>query len=242
MNKPFRLRKFSVQQDHAPMKVNTDALLLGGWISGLALSDCLRILDVGTGTGIIALMLAQAYPEATVHALDISPEALMDARVNFVQSTYADRLEVQQQDFLLYDSDEKYNLIVSNPPYFKADAIVSPEHGRRLARTESADGMDLESFMHRASSLLSSHGFLALITPVDRLDDLRHIATQTCLRLVEHLAVHSSPNVPVRSLTLWQPISLGESLKRTTLSSTCIMMQSRESHVLYKSLLAEYLL
>lgn len=108
------------------MKVNTDALLLGGWISGLALSDCLRILDVGTGTGIIALMLAQAYPEATVHALDISPEALMDARVNFLQSTYADRLEVQQQDFLLYDSDEKYDLIVSNPHTSRQMLLLVP--------------------------------------------------------------------------------------------------------------------
>lgn len=242
MSKPFCLRTFSIRQEHAPMKVNTDALVLGAWLAGLSLPENLRILDVGTGTGIIALMLAQAYPTAMVHALDISPDAIQDARANVEQSQYGDRLQVMLQDFLQYHPEQSYDLIVSNPPYFRADALACPEYKRRLARAESAEGMDLMRFMMKASSLLAPKGLLGLITPVNRLDDLRHIATQTCLRLVESLAVHSYPNVPVRSLTLWQAIELDAPLKRTALSSTCIATQTRESHVLYKSLLREYLL
>lgn len=204
----FRLQQFTVRQAHTAMKVGTDAILLGAWVASLDLSPVRRILDVGTGTGILALMLAQRYPSATVLGVDIEAGALIDACHNVASSPFAHQISVLEQSFLSLDTSTRYDLIISNPPYYHTSGISSPTRSRWLARQEEAQGLGLYSLISRASSLVEPHGCLCLVFPHDRLDDVRLYATQSLL-YIEHLClVYSMPEVPIRYLACLRPLSL----------------------------------
>ena len=121
----FRFKQFSVANRLAAMKVGTDGVLLGAWCG---VEGCRTVLDVGTGSGLIALMIAQRCPEAHVTALDIVPEAVAEAAENAAASPWGDRITVMEADFNRAVADRllpRYDLIVSNPPYFPT-AINSP--------------------------------------------------------------------------------------------------------------------
>lgn len=108
----FRFKKFEILQDRCAMKVGTDGVLLGAWASGGT-----RILDIGCGTGLIALMMAQRFPAAQVVGIDIDEEACGQARENVAASSFSDRIDVAHcrlQDY----SGEEFDAIVSNPPFF----------------------------------------------------------------------------------------------------------------------------
>src|ERR1035437_1092252 len=121
----FQFKQFSVDQSGCAMKINTDGVLLG------AITDAdhpAAILDIGTGTGVIALMLAQRFADAEIDAVEIDPEAAKTAEVNFEASPFADRLNIYASGFEDYFDvypDRKYNLIVSNPPFYVA-SLKSP--------------------------------------------------------------------------------------------------------------------
>ena len=126
----FRFKQFAVEQDDVAMKVGTDGVLLGAW------ADCngaKRILDIGTGTGVIALMLAQRNAEAEVQAVEIDETATRRARSNFDLSPWAERLTVENCAVQEFAPAEKFDLIVSNPPYF-VDSLLPPDAKRSTAR------------------------------------------------------------------------------------------------------------
>lgn len=114
--KPFRFQQFSVQQSKNVFRVGTDGVLLGALCS---LSSPKNILEVGTGSGLISLMLAQRESSAKILAIDINSEAIELAGINFKNSPFSDRLEIKFQDFKNFESDEKFDLIVCNPPFSK---------------------------------------------------------------------------------------------------------------------------
>ncbi|MDO4692793.1 MAG: methyltransferase [Porphyromonadaceae bacterium] len=204
MSRDFHLKQFSIRQQRAAMKVGTDAIILGSWLATLGLNPQ-SFLDVGAGTGIIALMLAQRYPEAYGIALDLEPNAILDARDNISASPFASRLEAVQADFLAWTS-EPYDLIVSNPPYFEADGIRSPVQKRQMARHEMRGGLNLRSLMQHASTLLTPSGALALVTPWDRESDLRLYGAEYLLRPDLLVRVFASKDKPIRLLSLWRRI------------------------------------
>ena len=126
----FRFKQFAVRQDRCPMKVGTDGVLLGAWAE--VRPGDRRMLDVGTGTGLIALMLAQRSA-ARITAVDIDVECATQAAENFAASPWADRLDAVSVAVQRYDPVEKFDLIVSNPPYY-VDSLLSPDEGRNTAR------------------------------------------------------------------------------------------------------------
>ena len=126
----FRFKQFAVRQDRCPMKVGTDGVLLGAWAE--VRPGDRRMLDVGTGTGLIALMLAQRSA-AWITAVDIDVECATQAAENFAASPWADRLDAVSVAVQRYDPVEKFDLIVSNPPYY-VDSLLSPDEGRNTAR------------------------------------------------------------------------------------------------------------
>lgn len=152
------------------MKVGTDGTLLGVWVG---LSEGGSILDVGTGTGLIALMMAQRFPKAHVVGIDIDAEAVIQARENVALSPFADRIDIQHADFATYPSPTKFNIIVSNPPYF-TDALLSPDAQRTLARHagshpllgEVGGGFTYRLLIQRSRNLLCDDGELSVIIPV----------------------------------------------------------------------------
>lgn len=156
-NDYFRFREFTVRQSRCAMKVGTDGCLLGAWAVGGA-----TVLDVGTGTGLIALMMAQRYADAVVDAIDIEPEACAQAVENVEASPFAQRIRVSQADVRHWQG--AYSAIVCNPPFF-SDSLVSPDRQRSMARhTLTLSYRELAECSH---SLLSDDGRLSVIVPYD---------------------------------------------------------------------------
>jgi tRNA1Val (adenine37-N6)-methyltransferase len=158
----FQFRQFTVHQDRCAMKVGTDGTLLGAWAS-LGVPDG-RILDIGTGTGLIALMMAQRFPKSHVTAIDIDTEAVGQARENVVSSPFSERIRVEQADVRSFQSDGLYDAIVSNPPYF-SHALECPDSQRTMARHTTS--LSYESLMSSAYHLLSEEGRFSVIIPDD---------------------------------------------------------------------------
>lgn len=187
----FEFKQFTVTQAQSAMKIGTDGVILGA----MAGTGCapLRILDVGTGTGLIALMMAQRFSNATVDALDIDPLAAAEATLNFNYSEFNRRLTCVSCDFLEFDSGSQYDLIVSNPPFFKED-LQSPDFRRAVARHESS--LPLDKFFKKGAGLLSSSGTIWVILPVNVVDEARFeasLAGLNCLYECEVSTVESKP-------------------------------------------------
>jgi tRNA1Val (adenine37-N6)-methyltransferase len=171
----FQFKKFTVIQEKAAMKVGTDAVLLGAWtpIKNYANS----ILDVGTGTGIIALMLAQRCEATQIDALEIEQEAYEEAVQNFENSHWNDRLfcyHASVRDMIEYP-DCEYDLIVCNPPFY-SENYPSPNEQRNLARFQEA--MPFEDLIELSDLLLSENGNLCVIIPYTEVEKFCTIALQ----------------------------------------------------------------
>lgn len=162
MNKPFKFKQFIVEQDKCAMKVGTDGVLLGAWAS--IQHDPKSILDIGTGTGVIALQLAQRSDAELIDALEIDENAYEQAVENFESSLWNDRLFCYHISLTEYaiEEDEKYDLIVSNPPFYNDD-FESNNKSRNTARFTSA--LSFDNLISSVSFLLSDSGIFSVIIP-----------------------------------------------------------------------------
>lgn len=161
MSKPFVFKQFHVAHDLSAMKVGTDGVLLGAWTTASART----ILDVGTGSGLIALMLAQKNAEAIIHAVDIDEPSILQAKENFQNSPWADRLHALHQDFIKFDPGLRYDLIVSNPPYF-INSTPSPDSRRQQVRHNTL--LSLTPLLQQVNQLLADDGkFNVILPPVE---------------------------------------------------------------------------
>lgn len=159
----FTFRQFIVRQERCAMKVGTDGVLLGAWAAGGR-----RILDIGTGTGLVALMMAQRFPDSEVVGVDIDDEAVAQACENVLKSPFAARVSVIRsaiQDF--YSS--VFDTIVSNPPYFH-HSLKNPDSRRSLAR--HTDSLSYRDLMKAASRLLTPEGNMSIVLPADAIRDV----------------------------------------------------------------------
>ena len=169
----FQFKQFTIHQQYCAMKVGTDGTLLGAW--ALASESPCRILDIGTGTGLIALMMAQRYPQAKVTAIDIDDGAVRQAKENVSASPFADRINVIKADVLTFEEEEKYDSIVCNPPFFE-DSLTCPDPQRTEARHTVSLGY--RQLMEAAFRLLKDDGHFSLIIPSDcreRLESEAHL-------------------------------------------------------------------
>ncbi|WP_455634159.1 tRNA1(Val) (adenine(37)-N6)-methyltransferase [Parabacteroides sp.] len=195
-NPYFQFKKFTVWHDKCAMKVGTDGVLLGAWAST---ERCLRILDVGTGTGLIALMLAQRST-TILDAIDIDPDACLQARENIAKSPFANRTQVYQTSLSEYKPDEhiKYDLIVSNPPYF-IDSLKCPDTKRNLAR--HTDTLSLPDLLRDSRKLLAPEGNIALVLPFEQREYLIGLAREESLFPLRETHVSPVPDaIPKRLL------------------------------------------
>lgn len=158
----FQFKQFSVKQDKTAMKVGTDGVLLGAWAP--IHHNPFSVLDVGAGTGIIALMLAQRSHAEQIDALEIDEDAYEQAVENFESSPWGDRLFCFHAglDEFIEEPEDEYDLIVSNPPFYAEDYKTDNEQ-RDLARFQ--DAMPFEEIVEAADLLLSENGVLAVILP-----------------------------------------------------------------------------
>lgn len=195
-NSYFKFKKFTIYHDRCAMKVGTDGVLLGAWASA---NEPKRILDIGTGTGLIALQLAQRYPTSQITGIEIDSEAASQASENSSASPWASRIEIVCQDFLQYKSDKKFNLIVSNPPYF-VDSLKCPDEQRNLAR--HAQGLSYELLFKHASQLLDIEGNFCVIIPAEVEMHVIECAAMHLLYPCQRLCMYNKPQAPLRRVLI----------------------------------------
>lgn len=158
----FKFKQFSVEQDRCAMKIGTDGVLLGAW-SPIP-ENAISVLDIGAGTGIIALMLAQRSTAEQIDAVEIDEEAYEQATENFENSPWGDRLFCFHAglDELIEEPEDEYDLIISNPPFY-TENYKTEDSQRDLARFE--DAMPFEMLVEAADLLLSENGIFSVIIP-----------------------------------------------------------------------------
>ena len=162
MSRPyFQFKQFTVWHDLCSMKVGTDGTLLGAWVT-VHPND--HVLDVGTGSGLIALMVAQRGA-ATVCAIDVDEGAVQQASFNVRQSPWASRIVVQHADFTSFVAPQPYQLVVCNPPFF-SHALKGPDAQRNLARHTSC--LCAHTLMEGACRMLDATGRVAIVVPFDQ--------------------------------------------------------------------------
>lgn len=176
------------------MKVGTDGVLLGAWVS-VRESDR-RVLDIGTGTGLIALMLAQRAAQAQVTAVDV--EDVAEARANAAASPWGARIRVEQVAVQEFAPDERFDLIVSNPPFF-VDSLLCPDAGRTTAR--HAVRLSFGELRDAAVRLLAPEGRFAVVLPVEAADRFIGLCCGP-LRLARRTDVRTTPRRPVKRVLL----------------------------------------
>ncbi len=177
----FRFKQFAIEQDDVAMKVGTDGVLLGAWAN---CEGAKRILDIGTGTGVIALQMAQRNNDAEVYAVEIDDKASKRARSNFDMSPWAERLHVECCAVQDYEA-EQFDLIISNPPYF-VDSLLPPDERRSMAR--HTHDLTFEELDKAVCRLLADNGRFALILPKNECDTY---LAQTKLNLQRRCDVYS---------------------------------------------------
>lgn len=157
----FQFKRFEIHQDRCAMKVGTDGVLLGAWASGGK-----RVLDIGVGTGLVSLMMAQRFPQADVVGIDIDAEACCQAEENIKESPFAERVQVVNVSLQAFEERQwgTYDAIVSNPPFF-IDSMKNPDKQRALAR--HADSLPFADLLRGVSRLLEEDGLFSLIIPMD---------------------------------------------------------------------------
>ena len=161
-NDYFQFKQFTVHQQRCAMKVGTDGTLLGAWAHVPVASA--RILDIGTGTGLIALMMAQRFPDASVLGIDIDKDAVSQAQENVALSPFASRITICNENILDFDDSEGFDAIVSNPPYF-VESLTCPDKQRTMARHTIS--LTHEGLMRSAFRLLKPNGLFSLVIPTE---------------------------------------------------------------------------
>lgn len=192
----FQFKQFTVFHDKCAMKVGTDGVLLGAWAP---VEKAENILDVGTGTGLIALQLAQRSPQARIAAIEIDLAAAEQAAENVSRSPWDDRVEVICQDFRDYCPESRFDLLVSNPPYF-VDALKCPDGQRCMAR--HTGGLNYDLLFSRSSSLLKEQGRVSIIIPAEVEKKVVDTAWDHRLFLSHRLQVFTKPGKPCRRVLL----------------------------------------
>lgn len=197
----FRFKRFEVRQRCSAMKVGMDGVSLGAWAFECLDDDANTVWDVGAGTGLLSLMIAQRFPCCEVYAVEIDGDAAKEAEGNFAASQFSQRLHcVNGNIFELAGILPAPDAIVCNPPYFR-DSLVSPDQVRSTARHQDSLGSD--SAMALAGKYLSAGGMLAMILPYEEGDRLEFLAAVNSLSLERRVDLVSvEGKAPKR--TLWE--------------------------------------
>ena len=200
MSKPFQFKEFTVQQDRCAMKIGTDGVLLGAWVP--IKESVTSVLDIGTGTGIIALMVAQRCQAQVIDALEIDADAYEQAVENFEASFWGDRLFCYHASFqeFVEEMEDTYDLLISNPPFY-VEEYKSPNIKRDIARFE--DALPFEHLLIGGVKFLSDKGQFALVIPYKQEERVLAIAKQVGLFPQKITRVKGTPSSEVkRSLLL----------------------------------------
>lgn len=216
----FAFKLFTIVQDKCAMKVGTDAVLLGAWAKCNAKS-C-YILDIGTGTGVIALMMAQKYNVALIDAIDIDHNAYLQAQENVASSNWNNRINVFETSLQQFQTNYKYNIIISNPPYF-INSSKTPHESRTNAR--HSDLLPYEELVDGVIRLLEDEGCFFVILPQKEGELFIELAESKKLFLNKLTRVKTKHNSPISKRLLMQ-----FGFKRNNFFEDELVIETEERH------------
>lgn len=191
--KPFRFQKFNVLQSPEVFAVGTDAVLLGALANG---KKAKTALEVGSGTGIVSLMLAQRFPEIKILAVDIDERSAFLTKENFNNSPFSTRLDTQCVDFKIYAPEKCFDIIFSNPPYFE------PNASEKSITARQKRSLTFEDLLVKSSEMLCENGQLSIIIPKEYQDELVSLAAKRNLCLIRQVNVRGIYNGKIRRVIL----------------------------------------
>lgn len=196
--KPFKFKEFTVHQDKTAMKIGTDAVLLGAWCSLGEYPD--TVLDIGSGTGVISLMLAQRSDAMTIDAVEIDADAYEQTVDNFEKSDWGDRLFCYNTSFVEFakeiaEEEEQYDVIVSNPPFY-TDNFETTNEARNKARFTSS--LSFEELLKGVSEILSENGLFSVVIPYKEEDGFVELAKKFYLFLNKACHVKGNENTEIK--------------------------------------------
>lgn len=186
-NPYFQFKQFTVWQDESAMKVGTLACILGAHAFN---DNPRRILDIGTGTGLLSLMMAQRFPDARIEAIEIEESAFRQAKTNIQKSPWRERIEVCHQDFLAFSPSAKYDLIISNPPFFEKH-LTSPDEKINLARHNVQ--LPFDKLIEKLNELLEVDGIFYVLLPLFEMNKLEKLALTNSLFAANKLHILNQP-------------------------------------------------
>ena len=198
MSKPFKFKEFTIHQDKTAMKVGTDGVLLGAWCSVEDFPD--TILDVGSGTGVVSLMIAQRSDAMTIDAVEIDENAYEQTVANFEESDWGDRLYCYNATFQEFakeiaEEEETYDLIVSNPPFY-TDNFETNDEARNKARFTTS--LSFEELLLGVSKILSASGKFSTIIPFKEEENFIALAKEKQLFLNKICRIKGNPTSEIK--------------------------------------------
>ena len=182
----FRFKQFTIIQEKSALKVGTDAVLLGAMVSSVQEG---HILDVGSGTGVLSLMMAQRSQKALIDAIELDQFAAEESLSNFKNSAWSDRLKLHHADFFKWTSDKEYDLIVSNPPFY-LDGL-KPEDERSAISKHAA--FDFADFFRKCAGFLRPEGILWMIYPSNTDKEITRCFEASGFHLSKKISVYGKP-------------------------------------------------
>ncbi len=192
-NDYFQFKQFRIDQGDCAMKVTTDACIQGAWTP--VASGVSNILDIGTGTGLLSLMLAQANPSVIIDAIEIEPQAAMQARTNCSNSPWANKINVLEADVREYTKPTQYDLIITNPPFFNNSLLGQSQSKNAARHTLSLSYADLLLCFEK---LLNPTGYVSIILPADEYNLMEEMAAQKGWNTLRKLSIRHRHGAPAK--------------------------------------------
>lgn len=180
----FQFKQFDIVQKDNAMKVGTDSMVLGAFINAQGKK---RGLDIGSGTGVLSLMVAQTNSEIKIDAVELDERSAKECDLNFSNSKWSDRLKTHTGDFLKFDSKERFDLIISNPPYYQT-TLVNEDDRKANARHEQS--LPMNEFIIKARNLLTDDGEFWFIVPAEDQHVWKKACTSANLHMVEKITIN----------------------------------------------------
>lgn len=190
----FRFKHFDVRHENSALKVGADAMILGALVEG---DDAKTVIDIGAGTGVLSLMFAQKNLAAHIHAVEIDEQSFLDCQTNFSASPWPDRLTAIHADICSFNPSEKYELIISNPPFYSNSLINTDQ---RIARSKHAEFLPLQQLIQWIAKNISDSGSCWMIWPIETADTLFEELCKIEMNVNRQVVVESKPGRPSRTV------------------------------------------
>jgi tRNA1Val (adenine37-N6)-methyltransferase len=211
----FKFKHFQIHQENAPLKVGTDSMLLGSLCSW---NNPKRLLDIGTGTGVLALMCAQRFKLDEIIGLEISETAFKDAQINAANNPFPVEIQLINQAVQEYPPAERFDAVISNPPFFE-NSSKNPNEQKSLAR--HTDSLSFTELIQSISRLLTPAGKAWVIVPFESKESIIQLAAANDLFPADLVTIFGKPNKPARII-----ISFCKMEQDVVSSSLCIRNES----------------